>query len=70
MIGAGAAGSLATLAQVAFIAVGGIVLIPLLIGTAAAYQVAKQHRQLAMRVQLALEQTLDRLEFGSTRRLR
>jgi hypothetical protein len=70
VIGAGAAGSLATLAQVAFIAVGGIVLIPLLIGTAAAYQVAKRHRQLALRVQLALEQTLDRLEFGSTRRLR
>jgi len=69
-MGAGAVGSLATLAEVAFIAVGGLVLIPLLVGTAAAYGVAKRHRELAMRVQLALEQTLDRLEFGSTRRLR
>jgi hypothetical protein len=70
VMGAGVVGSLATLAEVAFIAVGGLVLIPLLVGTAAAYGVAKRHRELAMRVQLALEQTLDRLEFGSTRRLR
>ena len=30
----------------------------------------EQPAELVMRVQLALEQTLDRLEYGSTRRLR
>jgi len=67
---AGGLGGAAIIAHVAFIIVGGVAALPLLVGTAAAYQVAKRHRQLAMRVQLALEQTLDRLEFGSTRRLR
>ncbi len=60
----------AILMTIPFVIVGGIAAVPLLIGAAAAYGVAKRHRELVMRVQLALEQTLDRLEFGSTRRLR
>ena len=67
---AGGASTLAILANVAFIIVGGVAAVPILIGTAVAYGVAKGHRELVMRIQLALEQTLDRLEFGSTRRLR
>ena len=67
---AGGLSGAAILAHVAFIVVGGIAAVPLLIGAAAAYGVAKRHRELVMRVQLALEQTLDRLEYGSTRRLR
>jgi hypothetical protein len=67
---AGGLSGAAILAHVAFVVVGGIAAVPVLIGVAAAYGVAKRHRELVMRVQLALEQTLDRLEYGSTRRLR
>ncbi len=67
---AGGLSGAAILAHVALIVVGGIAAVPVLIGAAAAYGVAKRHRELVMRVQLALEQTLDRLEYGSTRRLR
>ena len=70
VFGAGAAGSVAFLAHAALVATAGLAAVPLLIGGGVAYQVAKAHRQLAMRAQLALEQTLDRLEFGTTRRLR
>jgi len=70
LFGAGALGGGAFIAHVALIATGGLAAIPIVVGAAAAYQVAKRHRQLAMRAQLALEQTLDRLEFGTTRRLR
>jgi hypothetical protein len=67
---AGAVGALAIIGQFALLAVAGAAAVPLLVGAAAAYEVAKRHRQLAMKAQLALEQTLDRLEFGTTRRLR
>ena len=67
---AGGLSGAAILMTIPFVIVGGIAAVPLLIGAAAAYGVAKRHRELVMRVQLALEQTLDRLEYGSTRRLR
>ncbi len=70
LLGAGAFGGAAILAHVALLATGGLAAAPLLIGAAAAYQVGKRHRQLVMRAQLALEQSLDRLEFSDTRRLR
>lgn len=66
----GAVGGAAVLAHVAVVAAAGFAALPLLVGAAAAYEVSKRHRQFAMRAQLALEQTLDRLEFGNTRRLR
>lgn len=70
VLGAGAAGGVAFLTHAVLVATAGLAAVPLLIGGGVAYQVAKSHRQLAMRAQLALEQTLDRLEFGSTRRLK
>ena len=70
LFGAGALGGGAVIAHVAVLAAGGLAALPLFIGAAAAYQVSKRHRLLAVRAQLALEQTLDRLEFGTTRRLR
>jgi len=66
----GALGAGAILAHVAVILTGGLAAVPLLIAGTVAYQVGKGHRQLVMRAQLALEQTLDRLEFGNTRRLK
>jgi hypothetical protein len=66
----GALGGGAILAHVAVIATGGLAAVPLLIGAAVAYQIGKGHRQLVMRAQLALEQALDRLEFGNSRRFR
>ncbi|MDO8500984.1 MAG: hypothetical protein Q7S20_03985 [Gemmatimonadaceae bacterium] len=54
----------------AFILLGGAAAVPTLIGAIAGYQIGKGHRQLVMRAQLALEQTLDRLEFDSSRRLK
>jgi len=70
VFGAGAAGGAAILAHVALFAVAGVAAVPILIGGIAAYEVGKRHRQFVARAQLALEQTLDRLEFGNTRRLR
>ena len=54
----------------AFMFIGGAAAVPTLAGAAAGYQVGKGHRQLVMRAQLALEQTLDRLEFGSSGRIK
>jgi hypothetical protein len=62
-------GSIAV-APEAFMLLGGAAALPTLAGAAAGYQVGKGHRQLVMRAQLALEQTLDRLEFGTSRRLK
>lgn len=70
VVAAGGLGAAVSLMHVAVVLTGGVAAIPLLIGVGAAYQVSKSHRQLAMRAQLALEQTLDRLEFGSARRLK
>jgi hypothetical protein len=52
----------------AFMLLGGAAAVPTLIGAGAGYQVGKAHRQVVLKAQLALEQTLDRLEFGSTGR--
>lgn len=60
-------GSLA-LAPDAFMLLGGAAAVPTLVAAGVGYQVGKGHRQVVMRAQLALEQTLDRLEFGSTGR--
>ena len=54
----------------AMLFLGGAAALPSLLGAGAGYQIGKGHRQLVMRAQLALEQTLDRLEFGSTRRIK
>lgn len=56
-------GSIAV-APEAFMVLGGAAAVPTLVGAAAGYQVGKGHRQVIMRAQLALEQILDRLEFG------
>jgi hypothetical protein len=58
------------LAPDAFVLLGGLAAAPTLVGATTGYQIGKGHRALVMRAQLALEQTLDRLEFGSTRRLK
>ncbi|HEY0243204.1 MAG TPA: hypothetical protein VGC52_11140 [Gemmatimonadaceae bacterium] len=52
----------------AFMLLGGAAAVPTLAGAAAGYQIGKGHRDVILRAQLALEQTLDRLEFGTTRR--
>lgn len=61
-------GSIAV-APEAFMLLGGAAAVPTLLGAGAGYQVGKGHRAVVMRAQLALEQTLDRLEFESTRRI-
>jgi hypothetical protein len=63
------AGSIAV-APEAFMLLGGAAAVPTLAGAAAGYQIGKRHRDLVMRAQLSLEQTLDRLEFGSNRRIK
>ncbi len=70
LFGAGILTALGVLAPLPVLATEGLAAIPLVAGAASAYQVGKRHRQLVTRAQLALEQTLDRLEFGTTRRLR
>jgi len=72
ILGSGAVAVLGSLvaAPEAFMIVGGAAAVPTLLGATAGYQVGKGHRQLVMRAQLALEQALDRLEFGSTRRIK
>jgi membrane protein YqaA with SNARE-associated domain len=72
ILGSGAVAVLGTLvaAPEAIMIVGTAAAVPTLLGATAGYQVGKGHRQLVMRAQLALEQTLDRLEFGSHRRIK
>jgi hypothetical protein len=62
-------GSIAV-APEAFMVLGGAAAVPTLAGAAAGYQIGKGHRQVIMRAQLALEQILDRLEFGPGGRVR
>lgn len=50
----------------AFLLLGGAAAVPTLLGAGAGYKVGKGHRQNVMKAQLALEQALDRLEFGNT----
>ena len=59
-----------TVTPEAFMLLGVAATVPTLAGAAVGYQVGKGHREVVMRAQLALEQTLDRLEFGSTRRIK
>lgn len=54
----------------AFMLLGGAAAVPTLAGAAAGYGIGKGHRSVVMRAQLALEQTLDRLEFGTQRRVK
>jgi hypothetical protein len=54
----------------AFVLLGGAAAVPTLLGAGAGYKVGKGHRQVVLRAQLALEQALDRLEFGTTRRIK
>jgi hypothetical protein len=72
ILGSGVVAIIGTLVAVpeAFMLVGGAAAVPTLLGATAGYQVGKGHRQLVMRAQLALEQALDRLEFGSSRRIK
>ena len=72
ILGSGVIATLGTLlaAPEAFMVVGGAAAVPTLLGATAGYQVGKGHRQQVMRAQLALEQALDRLEFGSSRRIK
>lgn len=58
------------IAPEAFMVLGGAAAVPTLAGAAAGYQIGKGHRQVIMKAQLALEQILDRLEFGSQGRLK
>lgn len=72
ILGSGVVALLGTLFAVpeASMIIGGAAAVPTLLGATAGYQIGKGHRQLVMRAQLALEQTLDRLEFGSNRRIK
>lgn len=74
MLGGGVLGSAAvvaasTLTIFTSIVVAGIAAVPLAIGAAAAYGIARQHHGMVERTLLALEQSLDRLEYGTPRRL-
>jgi len=50
-------------------AVLGVAAIPVAAGLAAGFAIARSHRQVVERTQLALERILDRLEHGESRRL-
>ena len=66
-VGALAAGSLAVIGTVLGAALLPVIVVaaaPAVIGAGIGYQVARGHRGTAARVQLALEQVLDRLEHG------
>lgn len=63
----GIVGSIA-IAPEALLFLSGAAAVPTLLGAGAGYQIGKGHRQLVLRAQLALEQTLDRLEFGTRSR--
>ncbi len=54
----------------AFLLLGGAAAVPTILGAGAGYKVGKGHRSVVMKAQLALEQALDRHEFGSTRRIK
>ncbi len=55
-------------AAAVLVAVAGIALVPLAVGVGGAYAIARSHHGHAARMQLALEQVLDRLEHGDIRR--
>lgn len=61
---------IATIMQFAVILSAGLAVVPIAIGGVAAYQLARRHRNTFSRVQLALEQALDRIEHTSLKRLK
>jgi hypothetical protein len=74
MLGGGVLGSAAvvaasTLTIFASVVVAAIAAVPLAIGGAAAYAIARQHREMVERTLLSLEQLLDRLEYETPRLL-
>lgn len=69
--GLASGGVVAGLAMVAHFAVAAIVpiaAVPVIVGLAGGYALARRHRETVERTQLALEQVLDRLEHGDLRR--
>ena len=72
ILGSGAIAVIGSLlaAPDAFMVLGGAAAVPTLAGAAAGYRIGKAHRAIITRAQLSLEQTLDRLEFGTTRRIK
>ena len=65
LIGAGAVG--AVIVYTLAVAMSAIAVVPLAGGAAAAWALARGHRGLVARTQLALEQALDRVQFGDAR---
>jgi hypothetical protein len=61
---------LATIAHVAVVLSAGLAVVPLGAGALIAYEVARRHRNVYARVQLAFEQALDRLEHTGPKRLK
>lgn len=72
MLGSGMIAVLGSILLVpdAFLLLGGAAAVPTMIGAGAGYKIGKAHRSVVMKAQLALEQALDRLEFGTTRRIK
>ncbi len=75
LLGAGSSTGFMAMASLAvvhatavLVAVAGIALVPLGVGLGGAYAIARSHHGHAARMQLALEQVLDRLEHGEIRR--
>jgi hypothetical protein len=74
MLGGGALASAGVVAASALtiftsLVVAAIAAVPIAIGATAAYAIARQHRGMVERTLLALEQLLDRLEYGRPKRL-
>ncbi|HEY8310748.1 MAG TPA: hypothetical protein VIG47_09330 [Gemmatimonadaceae bacterium] len=66
-----AGGTFVTLASVAHVALGiavGVAALPVAMAGTGAYLILRRHHGFAERMTLALEQVLDRLEYGETRR--
>lgn len=70
ILGGGALFGVTSIAHVALIASAGLAIVPIAVGTYGAYHIARRHRGLFARVQLALEQALDRVEHSGKRRLK
>lgn len=60
----------ATIAHMAVVLSAGLAVVPIAVGGLVAYEVARQHRNVYSRVQLALEQALDRLEHTGPKRIK
>lgn len=69
-VGGFAVFGIATIAQVAVLLSAGLAVVPIAAGGLIAYEVARRHRNVYSRVQLALEQALDRLEHTGPKRLK